>query len=140
MQNNLPGQRTPTKTDKVPETKARIDAACVRGSPALRPAGTAGLACAWEDEDEVLHDQSYFYLVIDPGRWQIEHSRRKGHGKLSPGGATPCVFTAVSADRGATGIANGTYRTHATIDRGDAPQILSSPPSARFPNGPGEVE
>ena len=31
----------------------------------------------WEDDDEVLHDQSYFYLVVDPGRWQIEHSRRK---------------------------------------------------------------
>ena len=31
----------------------------------------------WEDDDEVLHDQSYLYLVVDPGRWQVEHARRQ---------------------------------------------------------------
>ena len=28
----------------------------------------------WRDEDDTLHDQSYLYMVIDPGQWQVEHN------------------------------------------------------------------
>ena len=38
----------------------------------------------WEDEDEILHDQSYFYMVVDAGRWQIEHSRRQATERYRP--------------------------------------------------------
>jgi conjugal transfer pilus assembly protein TraV len=31
----------------------------------------------WEDTDGDLHDQSYVYVVADPGRWLIEHSRKR---------------------------------------------------------------
>ena len=31
----------------------------------------------WEDADGDLHDQSYVYLPVDAGRWQIEHTQRR---------------------------------------------------------------
>ncbi len=31
----------------------------------------------WEDNDGDLHDQSYVYLGVDAGKWQIEHTRRR---------------------------------------------------------------
>ncbi len=29
----------------------------------------------WVDADNDLHDQSYVYMAVDPGRWLIEHTR-----------------------------------------------------------------
>jgi conjugal transfer pilus assembly protein TraV len=31
----------------------------------------------WEDSEGDLHDQSYVYVVADPGRWVIEHNRKR---------------------------------------------------------------
>ena len=31
----------------------------------------------WEDADGDLHDQSYVYVVADPGRWGIEHNQKR---------------------------------------------------------------
>lgn len=31
----------------------------------------------WEDTDGDLHDQSYVYVVTDPGRWVLEHSQKQ---------------------------------------------------------------
>jgi len=31
----------------------------------------------WEDSEGDLHDQSYVYVVTDPGRWVIEHNQRQ---------------------------------------------------------------
>ncbi len=31
----------------------------------------------WEDSDGDLHDQSYVYVVSDPGRWVIEHNQKR---------------------------------------------------------------
>jgi conjugal transfer pilus assembly protein TraV len=31
----------------------------------------------WEDGDGDLHDQSYIYVVADPGRWVIEHNQKR---------------------------------------------------------------
>jgi type IV conjugative transfer system lipoprotein TraV len=31
----------------------------------------------YEDDDGVLHDQSFAYVVVDPGRWLIEHNQRR---------------------------------------------------------------
>lgn len=30
----------------------------------------------WVDEDSVMHDQSFMYVVIDPGKWLVESSRK----------------------------------------------------------------
>lgn len=31
----------------------------------------------WEDAEGDLHDQSYIYVVADPGRWLIEHNQKR---------------------------------------------------------------
>lgn len=31
----------------------------------------------WEDGRKVLHDQAYLYAVVDPGHWQIEHTKKR---------------------------------------------------------------
>lgn len=31
----------------------------------------------WEDSDGDLHDQSYIYVLADPGRWVIEHNQKR---------------------------------------------------------------
>lgn len=31
----------------------------------------------WEDNRNVLHDQSFLYTVADPGHWQVAHSKQK---------------------------------------------------------------
>lgn len=31
----------------------------------------------WEDADGDLHDQSYVYVMANPGRWVIEHNRKQ---------------------------------------------------------------
>lgn len=79
VQNNLPGQRPTAKPEKAAEAVARIDSVAPRSSDPIRSAQKVRRVwfAPWEDEDQVLHDQAYAYLVIDPGRWQIEHSRRK---------------------------------------------------------------
>jgi conjugal transfer pilus assembly protein TraV len=29
----------------------------------------------WRDDDDTLHDQSYMYVMVDPGKWLVERSR-----------------------------------------------------------------
>ena len=79
VQNNLPGQRPAVKPGNALNAQARIDAMAPRSGDPLRSAQKVRRVwlAPWEDDDEVLHDQSYFYMVVDSGRWQIEHSRRK---------------------------------------------------------------
>lgn len=55
----------------------------------------------WEDADGDLHDQSFLYVVADPGRWLIEHNQKRiidryrptfvqaGAGEAAPKPATP---------------------------------------------------
>lgn len=142
VQNNLPGQRTPTKADKVPEPKARIDAAALRSGDPLRSAQQVRRVwlAPWEDEDEVLHDQSYFYLVVDPGRWQIEHSRRKATESYRPV-VPPRAFSPQSPPTGERQALQMERTERTPPSTGAMPMNSpSSPPSRMLPNGPGEVE
>ena len=86
VQNNLPGQRSGTKPDKLVEATARINAVAPRSGDPLRSAQKVRRVwfAPWEDEEEVLHDQSYVYLVIDRGHWQVEHSRRQASDGFRP--------------------------------------------------------
>jgi conjugal transfer pilus assembly protein TraV len=79
VQNNLPGQRPTVKADNVRDQAVRINSAAPRSGEPIRSAQKVRRVwiAPWEDEDEVLHDQAYVYMVVDPGRWQVEHSRRK---------------------------------------------------------------
>ncbi|MDP1573086.1 MAG: type IV conjugative transfer system lipoprotein TraV [Pseudomonadota bacterium] len=38
----------------------------------------------WEDSEGDLHDQSYLYVMADPGRWVIEHSQKRIEERYRP--------------------------------------------------------
>lgn len=107
VQNNLPGQRPVVKPGHVLNAQARIDAMAPRSGDPLRSAQKVRRVwlAPWEDDDEVLHDQSYFYMVVDSGRWQIEHSRRKATESYRPV-VPPKTFAAIAIN-GWTVPANG---------------------------------
>ena len=77
---NLPGLRkdkpTPTVTQQTPPPIQ--DRAPSSGEPIRTPPKMLRFWIApWEDADGDLHDQSYVYVVADPGRWVIEHNQRR---------------------------------------------------------------
>ena len=86
VQNNLPGQRTTAEAAKEPSAVQKIARQApssgepIRSAPQVRRVWLA----PWEDDEEVLHDQSYFYFVVDPGQWQVEYSRRKASDGYRP--------------------------------------------------------
>lgn len=69
----------------------------------------------WRDEEDTLHDQSYMYVMVDPGKWLIERSRestvRKTMTRLRPMGQPRTAPTAGAGSAGddqvaSAGIAN----------------------------------
>jgi len=78
LQNHLPGQARPADTATNARRAAPVRALPRSGDPVRSAQQVRRVWLApWEDDDEVLHDQSYLYLVVDPGRWQVEHARRQ---------------------------------------------------------------
>ena len=82
VENNLPSQRmekrpsepatkAPSPARTVPTLKPLSDSAALRASPRILRLWVA----PWEDSDGDLHEQSYLYVVVDTGRWLIEHNR-----------------------------------------------------------------
>lgn len=79
-QDNLPALRAYRK-DIVPTTKA------ISGAQLPLPVALPGVplrsqsrvlriwTAPWVDDENTLHDQSFMYVVVDPGQWQLEHSR-----------------------------------------------------------------
>lgn len=101
VQNNLPGQRPHTEAAKRESAAPKIaHQALISGEPIRSAQKVRRVWLApWEDDEEVLHDQSYFYLVVDPGRWQVEHSRRmasEGYRPVVP----PKIFTPAAPNAG----------------------------------------
>jgi conjugal transfer pilus assembly protein TraV len=44
------------------------------GTPLYQKASTLRVWSApWEDKNQVLHDQSYSYLLIEKAKWEVEH-------------------------------------------------------------------
>lgn len=86
------------------------------GAPASLPVALPGMPirsqprvmriwmAPWVDEDGALHDQSFMYVVVDPGKWLIERSReatvQKTLTRLRPLGQphTSTAATAVQFD------------------------------------------
>ena len=138
VQNNLPGQRPAVKPVNALNAQARIDAMAPRSGDPLRSAQKVRRVwlAPWEDDDEVLHDQSYFYMVVDSGRWQIEHSRRKATEAYRPV-VPPKVFAPQSPPTGGQSL---------QMERASPPNGAMSPTappgsSARsLPSIPGEGE
>ena len=101
LQNNLPGQERPPETATTPKiaspghTPPSIITRPVPSSGELiRSAQTVRRIwlAPWEDDEEVLHDQSYVYFVVDPGRWQLAHTRRNASEAYRPV-VPPTAFT-----------------------------------------------
>lgn len=91
VQNNLPSQRVEKRpVDSVPQPAAVVRTAPVAGSAvegnSIRSA-TRILRlwiAPWEDADGDLQDQSYVYVVVDAGRWLIEHRRSAIRNEFMP--------------------------------------------------------
>ena len=101
LQNNLPGQVLPEATDKAApvespgETlRSSIKRAVPSSGEPIRSAQKVRRIwlAPWEDDEEVLHDQSYVYFVVDPGRWQLAHTRRGASEAYRPV-MPPAAFT-----------------------------------------------
>jgi conjugal transfer pilus assembly protein TraV len=89
------------------ETARREGAESRPAAPASQPALTPGLdpvalrspvrvlrlwVKAWEDSDHDLVDQSYVYVRVDDGHWQVAHvqrAERKAYASLPPPAAPP---------------------------------------------------
>ena len=103
LQNNLPSQRTEKRatdpagnvvtatraapgpnpapnTGSVANTASASDAASMRSAPRVLRVWVA----PWEDSDGDLQDQSYLYVVVDSGRWLIEHQRASIRNAYTP--------------------------------------------------------
>lgn len=122
VQNNLPGQRPPTEIAKGESAAPKIaHQVSISGEPIRSAQKVRRVWLApWEDDEEVLHDQSYFYLVVDPGRWQVEHSRRKASEGYRPV-VPPKIFTPAAPNAG--------ERQSLRMERSNP----AAPPNAMFP-------
>jgi conjugal transfer pilus assembly protein TraV len=83
--NNLPSQRSASsstghvKTAEQREMTADYSTSMpvvLPGMPIRSDQRTMRVWIApWVDSEGDLHDQTYLYLVVDPGKWQIEHTK-----------------------------------------------------------------
>ena len=86
--NNLPAQRAVTHgTSETPASDTPNTSANYKNDSSSLPVVLPGVpirsdprtlrvwVAPWVDSDGDLHDQSHMYLVVDPGKWQIEHTK-----------------------------------------------------------------
>ncbi len=95
----------------------------------------------WRDEDDTLHDQSYMYVMIDPGKWLIERSReatvQKTMTRLRPLGQ-PRTAAASGAGNGGAGGESGGSGGIANV-RSDSAAQASAREAAVVPGESGEA-
>lgn len=85
--NSVSGMPKPAKP---PETNTAVDAPAIYGATSIalgRAASASGISirsnprvlrlwiAPWEDADGDLHEEALVHVVVDPGRWLIEHVR-----------------------------------------------------------------
>ena len=80
--NNLPALRKERNGDQPSPTQLKegtiTGQVATAGDPLrVQPKVLRVWIAPWEDTDGDLHDQSYLYVVANPGRWAIEHSQRQ---------------------------------------------------------------
>ncbi|MEO1767689.1 type IV conjugative transfer system lipoprotein TraV [Thiobacter aerophilum] len=80
--NNLPALRKGEKVEASVGAPAKsgeiIGKAPSSGDPIrTQPKVLRVWIAPWEDSEGDLHDQSYIYVVADPGRWVIEHNQKR---------------------------------------------------------------
>lgn len=83
---NLPSQRNTEKsgqpgsvaTPSVKQEAVIVGSAPSSGDPIrTQPKMLRIWVAPWEDNEGDLHDQSYIYVMADPGRWVIEHHQMR---------------------------------------------------------------
>lgn len=80
--NNLPALRQNGKADAAGNADVRhgeiTGRAPFSGDPIrTQPKVLRIWIAPWEDADGDLHDQSFIYVMTDPGRWKIEHHQKR---------------------------------------------------------------
>lgn len=81
IEDNLPGSpvKKSSTYDKDAEKEHAITGVAPQtGTPVLSaPVVLRVWVAPWEDGRKVLHDQAYLYAVVDPGHWQVAHSKKR---------------------------------------------------------------
>ncbi|WP_052163015.1 TraV family lipoprotein [Aquabacterium sp. NJ1] len=97
--NNLPGQHTKTRSED--DGKKSSGESQQYGTAKIGVPGSRGYALApgairsepetiriwaawWEDDEGDLNEESKVYLVVNPGRWLIEHNARQVEDEYGP--------------------------------------------------------
>ncbi|TXF11203.1 type IV conjugative transfer system lipoprotein TraV [Pelomicrobium methylotrophicum] len=111
--NNLPGLRKGGVGEEQAVPPAKSGGITGRAPSSGDPIRTAPKVlriwiAPWEDADGDLHDQSYIYVVADPGRWVIEHNRRRIMDRymptfIQPGQGNPAQKTSTPVPQQAGG-------------------------------------
>lgn len=86
LHNRLPSQQSEITPVPAFTPGERVSSATSPDMAALR-SGTRVMRLwvkPWEDSDGDLHDQSYLYLRIDEGRWQLEHVQQQVREAYAP--------------------------------------------------------
>lgn len=110
--NNLPGQHTKTRTEedgKKSSTGGQYESAKVGVNGARGYALAPGAirsepetiriwAAWWEDDEGDLNEESKVYLVVNPGRWLIEHNARQVEDQYAPARISSATPGGVSRD------------------------------------------
>lgn len=106
LQNNLPSQRRQARKESGPSTVKSDEVTSIAPATIPPAAGNAGLPPTpvtlrsaprvlrlwikpWEDADHDLYDQSYVYVQVDGGRWQIGHVQHQIRDAYAPLKAPP---------------------------------------------------
>lgn len=124
QQNNLPGQQVHQRevlakasVRETVMTQPIHSGTPIRSAPRILRVWFA----PWEDSDGDLHDQSYVYLPVDTGKWQIEHNQRRIQDTYRP--VRPPVATVSPPHAGPNVAATQT----GTAPAEGAPQFPASP-------------
>jgi conjugal transfer pilus assembly protein TraV len=94
----------------------------------------------WEDEEGALRDHGFLYVMIDSGKWQIEHSRAKilrefGHTRAPKplGSAAPAGGSTTNSSTTSSGASANSGAESASLRQPNLPslpQLLGLPSSS----------
>jgi conjugal transfer pilus assembly protein TraV len=89
----------------------------------------------WEDEEGALSDHGYLYVMIDSGRWQIEHSRARILREFGPTRAPKAASANQGSGAPSHGNAPGPSVPDATRQQNlpSLPQLLGMPAAGETP-------
>lgn len=121
----------PTLTTYVPSLHAARPVPTT-GEPIRSPTRTLKIWIApWEDEEGALRDHGYLYVVIDSGKWQLEHSRANIMRAFTPTRAPKqsTLNTSGSAEQNRGGTTGATAQNDAARQHNlpSLPQLLGLP-------------